>query len=366
MIFRLHAILHYLSVFVLLFIVGGCIESTSYPPFPTGEQLAALSTPEGMAEYLQPLPSIREVSVWENPYGPGLVIRTSHYEVYTTLMEPLMLRQLPFFLESAYDAYCSQIADPVTSDRLFRTYLFGKRSEWETFTIQATGSQAETYLMIQRGAYALHDVCVAYNIGMERTFSVIGHEGWHQFTFRYFKFRIPSWLDEGIAMLFEEFRFERNRYVFEPRRNLQRLGSLKRTLDSHRMLMLSDLIELNPGQILHGADQIGNQDYVRAFYAQSYALVRFLREDNYGQRLKSYHNLLLAGLRGNWPLSEEEKRYAADRNIQLTGGWNKQVSPKLFALYIESDIEKLEKQYRDYCRKIVYHVRVSDPPDEAR
>ena len=351
----------------LILIAGsGCMQSAENPPYPTEEQMAALSSPEGMANYLRSLPSIRDIRIWENPYGPGLKIQTSHYEICTTLMEPLMLRRLPFFLESAYDAYCSQVPDPVVSNRLFRTYLFGERSQWEAFTREATGPQAETYLKIQRGAYALKDVCVAYNIGLERTFSVIGHEGWHQFTFRHFKFRIPSWLDEGIAMLFEEFRFEENRYVFEPQNNLIRLGALKLTLQNHRMLPLRDLIELNPGQVLHGADEVGNQEYVMAFYAQAYALVRFLREENYGRRLKNYHNLLLAGHRGNWPLSAEEKHIAADRTIPLTVAWNRQVSPKLFSLYIDSDIERLEQQYRDYCQKIVYHVRVLSQGDESR
>jgi hypothetical protein len=30
----------------------------------------------------------------------------------------------------------------------------------------------------------------------------------------------------------------------------------------------------------------------------------------------------------------------------------------LFAYYIDPDINALEAQYQDFCRKLVYHVRV--------
>jgi hypothetical protein len=97
-----------------------------------------------------------------------------------------------------------------------------------------------------------------------------------------------------------------------------------------------------------------------AFYAQSYALVRFLREENYGIRLSKYHDLLLGALRGNWPLEPSLKKIAANRNIPLTTRWNKFVSPKLFSLYIDDDLEKIEAEYLAFCRKIVYRVRLAD------
>lgn len=342
-----------------LLLMAGCAGSASRG----SKSAAVLATPEGLVDYLQTVPSIQEVAAWDNPYGPGLTIRTRNYEVRTTLMEPLMLRQLPFFLESAHEAYRRQIPDPVSSDRPFVTYLFGRREHWEAFTRDFTGENAELYLRIQRGAYALNDVCVAYHIGRAATFSVLGHEGWHQFNSRYFTYRIPSWLDEGIATLFENARFERNRFVFEPQNNLSRLGALKLTMQSGRMIPLRDLIVLNPGQVLPAVG--GSDDHVNAFYAQTYALVRFLRESNYGQRLRSYHNLLLAGLRGNWPLHEDERLIASDRSVPLTIAWNARVSPRLFALYIDRDIERLDQQYRQFCDRSVSHIQVRTSEDAA-
>ncbi|GAI46356.1 unnamed protein product, partial [marine sediment metagenome] len=53
-----------------------------------------------MIEYLQGqnLPALRAVEVWQNEYGPGLKLTTAHYEIFTTLLEPLMLSQVPGFV----------------------------------------------------------------------------------------------------------------------------------------------------------------------------------------------------------------------------------------------------------------------------
>ncbi len=308
-----------------------------------------------MAVYMRAEPAVKEAQVWKNSYGPGLTIQTSNYTVHTTLLEPLMLRQLPAFLESAYKAYQSQLPRPLDKTRPLEVYLFDTRDQWEQFTRDTAGADAAVYLKIQRGAYTLNGIVVAYNIGRKQTFSVIGHEGWHQFNQRLFVYRLPSWLDEGVATLFETCRYWQGQFLFEPGRTLMRLGSLKETIQRRQLIPLRQLIVLNPGQVLsdHGSD-----DAVVAFYAQNYALVRFLREYRYGIYLRKYHSLLLGGADGSWPVPEPLASLAADRTRPLTVGWNTQISPILFTHYIESDIDQLEKAYREFCGKIVYHVRL--------
>ena len=266
-----------------------------------------------------------------------------------------MLRQLPAFLESAYKAYQSQLPRTLNKTQPLEVYLFKTRSQWEQFTRDTAGADAEVYLKIQRGAYTLNGIVVAYNIGRKQTFSVIGHEGWHQFNQRLFVYRLPSWLDEGIATLFETCRYSQGQFLFEPSRNLMRLGSLKGTIQRRQLIPLRQLIVLNPGQVL---SDHSNDAAVVAFYAQNYALVRFLREYRYGVHLRKYHSLLLGGADGSWPVPEPLALLAADRTRPLTVGWNMQISPILFTHYIGPDIGQLEKPYREFCRKIVYHVRL--------
>lgn len=298
-----------------------------------------------MIEYLrqQNPPALKAVEVWNNQYGPGLKLTTRHYEIFTTLLEPLMLRRSVELIELAYKAYNLQLPDPTDTKIKFTIYLFADRRQWEDFTSNFAGEQAEIFCRIKAGAYCHRGVCVAYDIGSERTFSVLAHEGWHQFSSRHFKFRLPSWLDEGIAMLFET----------QPAENAYRLDALKKTMSKGKMLPLRNLIATTPGDVL-ATDQT---EAVMGFYSQSYALIRFLRESGGGERLGDYHRLLADGLRGDWPLDETSRKIAADRNIPRNILWNHLVSLVLFHEYIGDDYEPVEKEYLAFCRQIVADER---------
>jgi len=339
-------------------IFSGCQESNTAPT-PKKNPPARLSTADGLIKYIKPLPAVEDVRTWQNPYGPGLVIETNHYEVYTTMLEPLMLKQIPAFVEAAWQQYQNQLPQPITAgSQKFKLYLFKDRAQWDQFTKAFTGAQWPVYQKIKKGAYYLKDSCVAYNIGRTRTFSVIGHEGWHQFCNKYFKYRLPSWLDEGVAQLFEQSTMENGRFVFQPAKNYQRLGSLKIAMQKGKTIPLKDLISLNPGQTVLTDNGDGDAATI-AFYAQSYAFVRFLREDNYGKRLGSYYQMMLGAFNGTWPISANEAKIASDRNIPLTAQWNSYIAQKLFSIYIGQDVKKIEPEFMAYCAKITYPISVS-------
>jgi len=305
----------------------------------------------GMIEHLrrQNPTALKAVEVWNNQYGPGLKLTTAHYEIFTTLLEPFVLRHSAGLIESAYKAYNLQLPEPIETKTKFTIYLFADRRQWEDFTNNFAGQQAEIFRRIKAGAYCHNGACVAYDIGSERTFSVLAHEGWHQFSSRHFKFRLPSWLDEGVAMLFETQAAGDGTFDFEPAKNAYRLDALKKTLSKDKMVPLRNLIATTPGDVL-ATDQT---EAVMAFYSQSYALIRFLRETGGGERLDDYHRLLADGLKGDWPLDEVSKKIAADRNIPRNILWNHLVSLVLFHEYIGDDYEPVEKEYLAFCRQIV-------------
>jgi hypothetical protein len=295
------------------------------------------------------LPVLESVSLWENPYGPGLKLTTVHYEIYTTLLEPLMLRTIPGFIESAYWGYNDQLPRPIETVNKFTVYLFADRQQWEDFTRTFAGKQAPVFCKIKTGAYYHNGACVVYDIGRNQTLSAIGHEGWHQFNSRHFRYRLPSWLDEGIAMLFEASTYENGVFYFDPARNYQRLGALSETLVSTDVIPLRELIATSPGEVL-ATDQA---EAVMAFYSQSYALVRFLREADNGAHLTCYHRLLWDGLSGEWPLDRSDGQTAADRNLPRTYGWNYAVAARLFEHYVGDDYDRFQREYLAYCHRIV-------------
>lgn len=305
----------------------------------------------GIIEYLrqQNPPELRAVGVWNNEYGPGLKLTTAHYEIFTTLLEPILLGRISDFIETAYKAYNLQLPESIETRNRFVIYLFADRRQWENFTNNFVGEQAEIFRRIKAGAYCHNGACVAYDIGSERTFSVLAHEGWHQFSSRHFKFRLPSWLDEGVAMLFETQITGDGAFSFKPAKNAYRLDALKKTMLKDKMLALRDLIATTPGDVL-ATDQA---EAVMGFYSQSYALIRFLLEADGGKRLNDYHRLLADGLLGNWPLDEANRKIAVDRNIPRNILWNQHVSLVLFHEYIGDDYEQIEKEYLAFCRQIV-------------
>lgn len=326
--------------------LAGCSESDKVAT-KSPEVTQGLDTCAAMIERLESenLPALESVETWQSDYGAGLKLTTSHYEIFTTVLEPLMLRQIPGFIESAYRGYNNQLPRPIATTTKCTIYLFADREQWEDFTKVFAGHQAELFCRIKAGAYYLKGACVTHNIGRRRTFSALGHEGWHQFNSRHFKFRLPSWLDEGVAMLFEASRYEGGIFYFEPAKNTYRLDALKKTLTTNRRIRLSELMAINPGEVL-ATDQT---EAVTAFYSQAYALVRFLREADYGKHLDNFHRLLSDGLKGDWLLSRANKKIAADRNIPRTVQWNRVVGPQLFKQYIDDDLEQIEKEYLAFC-----------------
>ncbi|MBM4026837.1 MAG: hypothetical protein FJ280_15750 [Planctomycetes bacterium] len=328
--------------------LAGCSPSrcASVEPAQTTAGQACTATMERLRN--ERLPALVSVEPWENRYGPGLKLTTDHYEIFSTLTEPLMLRTIPGFLESAYRGYNDQLPQPLATASPFQVYLFADREQWEDFTREFAGEQAALFCKIKAGAYYLNGVCVVYDIGPKRTLSALGHEGWHQFNSRHFRYRLPSWLDEGVAMQFETGVSEGGLFRFDPAANFQRLGALQETLRAGKPLPLRELVSTSPGEVL-----ATNEDQaVMAFYSQSYALIRFLHEAGYGQRLGAYRRLLSDGLLGRWPLDEAAGTTAADRNLPRTLVWNRQVGRQLFEHYIGPDLDRLEQEYLAFCHRI--------------
>lgn len=345
-----------ITLFILFWFELGCFICGGCSSAQTAEVRLAKKNVD-LSTILLDEPSVRSVASGEINGQSGLVIRTTHYVIFTTLTDPLMLRQTPAFLESAFTEYQNQLLQPLRNTEPFKVYLFANRQQWQDFTQTFTGSYAPVYLKIQQGAYVHQGVCVAYDIGRKQTFSVLGHEGWHQFNQQLFQYRLPSWLDEGCATLFETCRFQQGRFVFEPPDNMLRLGTLKYALESNQIISLRQLLTSDPGQYIISA----NDQAPAIFYAQVYALVRFLREDGYGRRLAAYRRLLQDAVEGRWPLEANLLLIAADRRVALTTDWNATVGSMLFKAYIGEEIENLEREYLKFCSKITHRIMIQLP-----
>jgi hypothetical protein len=288
------------------------------------------------------------VDDWANPYGPGLRLETDHYLLYTTVLDPNLLTQVPDFMESAHTAYNAQLPDPIEPLTRSTIYLFPNRAQWEMFTRDLTGVHAAIFLKIQEGAYCFNGSCIAYDIGLERTLAALAHEGWHQFTSRHFAFRLPSWLDEGMAMMFEAFVRRDGQCQFEPTANAYRLEPLRDTVSRGDLLPLEHLLATSPGEVM----ATDRSEQVQTLYGQSYALVRFLREAEGGRYLAGFRRLLADGLKGRWPLDPDALIIATDRNVPKTVEWNRVVGRQVFRYYVADDLDGIQRQYLAFCAQL--------------
>ena len=291
---------------------------------------------------------LRSVEAWFNDYAPGLVMHTSHYEIYTTITKASLLRRIVSHVEAAHSQYSRYIGAGGTTSTRSKVYLFANRMQWESFTRKFARDQAHMFVKIQEGAYCHKDSCVLYDIGVEKTLAAISHEGWHQFASRNFVYRLPSWLDEGIAMQFECPSWSAAGSRIDVTRNPYRLNSLRRIVNNHCAMRLTDLLSSSPGQVM-ASDRT---ESVAAFYSQSYALVRFLQEAGNAHFRTQYKKMVRDGLYGLWNLTAEDRRIASSRHYPRTLEWNSRVGRQLFEQYISARPESLENSYMDFCRAI--------------
>lgn len=346
-----------------VFMLGGGCQNPQSVPVAETEQAGQ----EKLIRYLRPLPTVTSIEGWDLPAEvqaeprTGLIIKTAHYEIYTTLQDPLILRQVPVFLESAYRSYGQVFGQELEIERRLAIYFFHNRLQWEEFTRYWTGPAAEVYMQIRAGAYYLDKACVAYHLGRQSNFAVLAHEGWHQFSDAVFAYRLPAWADEGLATSFESYQWEDGKVRFDPRRNGMRLRDLQKALAAGKWMGLGELLAMDAGRVLSFANKdpggdAGRMVSITGYYAQLYALVRFLREDEYGRRLLSFRNMLNDGRLGNWPLPEELRAEAVGRKQNPSRRWNAMTGTLIFQSYIAAEPGSLEKQYQLFCRKIVRNI----------
>lgn len=216
---------------------------------------------------------------WEGPQGvvAGSVFSTPHFRLFTTTREDSSLRRLlPAFYEAAIGHWRSALGDLPAPVRPLETYLFGNRAQWADFTRERLGSDAGTYLALDRGGYTVDSQAVLFDLGRWDTLALAAHEGWHQYTQGTFRHPLPIWLEEGLATYMEGHRWNRGEEQpsFAPWRNFERFGALREAVRENELIPLDTLLEGMPQNFLRR----DGQSKLLTYYGQVWALTHFLAE----------------------------------------------------------------------------------------
>lgn len=286
-------------------------------------------------------PAVVQVEPWDDQPNNGLMLRSDSYVIYTTIdPEDDLVHALPQVMEGALDQYRKLAPTAPATERPLQCYVFGRRSEWEAFTRRQTGAVANVYLRITRGGYAVGDRFVAYDLGDDATVAVAAHEGWHQFSARHFKSRLPPFLEEGLACTFENLDWYGLLPRWNTRYNQKRVMGLRRALERRQWFDLEELIELHAGQIVNRPSE-----RIEAFYAQSWAFARFLLEGDGSAYRPAFDRLIHDAVDG--------KIQSAAGRVD-TSDWSPSMSRPILEFYLGMPLDQIDRRYREFARWVAF------------
>lgn len=287
-----------------------------------------------------------EIKPWRYQGRPGRLLRTEHYEIYTTLSDDVLLAAIPQAVETAYSFYRQLVPTAREPGERMKVYLFAHRSEWASFTRRLAGPRAATLLKVRRGGYSERGVSVIEYVAHSVTFPLLAHEGFHQYLHCCVNRRVPAWLNEGLAVLCEGQRWsDSGLKEFDPWYNPARRNALAETLLRDELLPLDELLRVNAGHVIGESTR-----RVKAYYGQLWALTLFLREGQDGKYAEGFGRLLESlGSRELEPLA----RVAQVRSRHPATDFGRAV----FCSFISDDLETVEREYVAFMRQKVLGQR---------
>jgi hypothetical protein len=317
-------------MFVVLMLLAGCGSSPARAKLGQwdGPQLLSTSSVEG----------------WSFRGEPARRIKSPHYLIYTTIDDPEITALLPQVMEGALAQYRKVAPGTSHSNEPMECYVFERRKEWEAFTRANTGNDASIYLQIRRGGYAIRDRYVSYYIGRYPTASVAAHEGWHQYVSRHFIGRLPPFVEEGLACMFEGVAWRTNDTL--PQWNLSinqvRVQALRRAVETNQLWPLEKVIAMHAGEVV---EERGEK--VDAFYAQAWCFARFLYESDNGRFRPNLQKWLAETANGT--VYDPTKTH-----VRSGGPWNRMGVKPMLVHYLNMDFGTIERMYQAYVRRVAF------------
>jgi hypothetical protein len=291
-------------------------------------------------------------SVWSSGQASGWLITTPHYRLFTTVSHQGLVDELPLFYERALEHYTTALADLPQPERKLETFLFQNRSQWQAKTVEMLPDQAEMFGNLGRGGFTTRGTSVLYYIdrgGWTRdTFAIAAHEGWHQYTQQTFKHQLPIWLEEGVATYMEGYRYDRARALpgeFSPASNSERRRTLSSAARDDELIALDELLTKTPQAFLEQS-----KDSLLIYYAQVWALTRFLAESDDGRYRDALALVLEDAAHGRLVGRMASSNYLPRRRGATMSG---RVGPAVVQEYFNADLAAFETEYLAFIDELL-------------
>lgn len=178
----------------------------------------------------------------------GLASFTSRRYVIHTNLTKTETRVFGKHMDRVYDAYVrkfSNIGLASKQDEPMPLYLFRTRDQYATFCRRNGMNGANSGGMFFYRPHIHGLATYIQDRPLTETFSVLQHEGFHQFAFSHIGPRLPIWVNEGLAQYFEDGIFD-NGKLYLDMANARRIDSVReairrgRTVPFDKMLSMTD------------------------------------------------------------------------------------------------------------------------------
>ncbi|MCW5776819.1 MAG: hypothetical protein KIS87_10300 [Phycisphaeraceae bacterium] len=322
----------------LLLLLPACASS----PSPRAD------TSPGVVSSAAAASPVLSVEPWTFSGRVGQAISTPSYRIFTTQRDTPLADRLPGFMEASLANYTAALAPLPPPRRRLDTYVLSNRAEWARLTRDLLGEErAARYLHIERGGFSDDTRAVLFNIGLHDTLAIAAHEGWHQYTQSAFAEPLPAWLDEGLAVWMEGFRWDAqrpDRPIFLPWANVERFDHLRAAWARGQTVPLATLLESRPEDLIRASS-----DGTLTYYSQVWALAHFLNEGDEGRYRDPLRRLLLDAAEGRMRRAVQAhlgQRAARSAVMRRTG-------PEVFMTYFDDDLDAASRRYAAFIDRLV-------------
>ncbi|MHC5004573.1 MAG: hypothetical protein ACYTJ0_15775, partial [Planctomycetota bacterium] len=293
---------------------------------------AALATAEPRTT-----PSIERLP-WTFDGADGTEIRTPNFRLYTTLRSPRWLERLPLFYENGLHHYRTALGTLPPPPEPLHAFIFRDNRQWKNKTREILPDEADVFMTLGRGGFTTEGTSVLYYIGPRDTYAIAAHEGWHQYTQRTFRHPLPIWLEEGIAAYMEAMPTDPD----DPLRawdNDERHSELAQAWRRDKLLPLRELLTTTPQKLL-----ARGKNRLLTYYAQVWALARFLHEGEDGRYRPALEQLLSDAAEG-----KITGRVLESRDVRMSRRWGVQQQirngPLILLEYFNRDLGEIGGEY---------------------
>jgi hypothetical protein len=207
----------------------------------------------------------------------GRMLTSPHVRLMTTIADDEQVEPV-FRTLNAVHGELSRLLLPTGERRepIEAVYVYSL-NDWRRYIIVTTPADvAPIYLQLTRGGYAVGNRVAIRYLGSSATPAVASHEAVHAFIAAHFRSRPPPFLEEGFAATFENIRLldDRAKSVrIDTTSHAHRQARLRTAHLNRELKPLSHWLASDAGNV------VGDVTQVDLFYAQAWALIRWLRSE---------------------------------------------------------------------------------------